>query len=130
MPKHAFSSLLLLLALFLPNFSGAKSKIVLIAGKDSHGTSAHNWGDGVDLLSHALTKESGLNIETAIHIGGWPTDSSIFKNADTVVILSDGGGRHPINKYLKEFDALAEKGVGLVYIQKEGLMNLKQRERR
>ena len=85
MQKHTFSSLLLLVVLFFPNFSGAKSKIVLIAGKDSHGTNAHNWGDGVDLLSHALIKESGLNIETAIHKGGWPTDSSIFKNADTVV---------------------------------------------
>ena len=40
----------------------------------------------------------------------------IFKNAASVVILSDGGGRHPINKILKEFDGLAEKGVGLVCV--------------
>ena len=33
-----------------------------------------------------------------------------------MVILSDGGGRHPINKNLEEFDALAEKGVGLVCV--------------
>ena len=70
----------------------------------------------MDLLSDALTKESGLVIETAIHKGGWPSDPSIFDGAATVVILSDGGGRHPINKYLKEFDALAEKGVGLVCV--------------
>jgi hypothetical protein len=101
MQKHVFFSLSLLITLFLPNFSEAKSKVVLIAGKDSHGTNAHNWGEGVDLLSNALTKESGLNIETAIHKGGWPTDPSIFKNADTVVILSDGGGRHPINQIFK-----------------------------
>ena len=87
MQKHVFFSLSLLITLFLPNFSEAKSKVVLIAGKDSHGTNAHNWGEGVDLLSNALTKESGLNIETVIHKGGWPTDPSIFKNADTVVIL-------------------------------------------
>ena len=116
MQKLTFLLLPLTTMFFLPNFSAAKFKIVLIAGKDSHGTSAHNWGDGVDLLSNALTKESGLDIETAIYKGGWPTDSSIFENADSVVILSDGGGRHPINKYLKEFDALAEKGVGLVCV--------------
>ena len=102
--------------MLIPHFGWAKTKIVLISGRDSHGSSAHNWGDGVDLLSNALTKESGLAIETAIHKGGWPSDPAIFKNAATVVILSDGGGRHPINKYLKEFDALAEKGVGLVCV--------------
>ena len=116
MHKIICSLLLLLTSFFLSDFSWATSKIVLIAGKDSHGTNAHNWGDGVDLLSDALVKQSGLNIQTAIHKGGWPTDASIFKNAATVVILSDGGGRHPINKNLKEFDILAEKGVGLVCV--------------
>ena len=109
-------NLALALLMALPVSGWAKTKVVLIAGRDSHGSSAHNWGDGVDLLSDALTKESGLVIETAIHKGGWPSDPSIFDGAATVVILSDGGGRHPINKYLKEFDALAEKGVGLVCV--------------
>jgi len=116
MQKKTFSLLLLPITVLLSDFSWAKSKIVLIAGKDSHGTSAHNWGDGVDLLSDALVKQSGLDIQTAIHKGGWPTNSSIFNNAATVVILSDGGGRHPINKSLVEFNALAEKGVGLVCV--------------
>ena len=116
MQKNTFLLLLLSVIFFLSDLSFAKTKVVLIAGKDSHGTNAHNWGEGVDLLSNALTKESGLNIETAIHKGGWPTDPSIFKNADTVVILSDGGGRHPINQNLKEFDLLADKGVGLVCV--------------
>ena len=96
-------------ALIQSNTCFAKTKIVLIAGKDSHGSSAHNWGDGVDLLSNALTNQSGLPIETSIFKGGWPTDPSIFNDAASVVVLSDGGGRHPINKHLKEFDALAEK---------------------
>ena len=116
MQKLTFSIFILSITFSICEHSWAKTKIVLIAGKDSHGTSAHNWGDGVDLLSHALTKESALNIETAIHKGGWPTDPSIFNNAASVVILSDGGGRHPINKRLIEFDALAEKGVGLVCV--------------
>ena len=106
------------LALFiaLPFATSAKTKVVLIAGKDSHGSKAHNWGDGVDLLSDALVKESGLDIETAIHKGGWPNDPTIFNDAATVVILADGGGRHPINKHLDAFDSLAKKGVGLVCV--------------
>ena len=94
----------------------AKTKIVLIAGKDSHGAGAHDWGDGIDLLHNALTNESGLALEVAVHKGGWPENPAIFNDAATVAILSDGGGRHPINKYLKQFDQLAEKGVGLVCV--------------
>ena len=91
--KRKLTTLLALLTLLGPFAHSllAKTKIVLIAGRDSHGSSAHNWGDGVDLLSNALVKESGLAIETAIHKGGWPTDPAIFKDAATVVILSDGG---------------------------------------
>ena len=103
---YRFSTLVIL---FLAPLLRGKTEIVLLAGKDSHGSNAHNWGEGVDLLSNALTKESGLNISTRTFKGGWPENSSIFQNAATVVILSDGGGRHPINKHLKEFDTLAEK---------------------
>ena len=115
MPRIS-TRILFALLMALPATGWAKTKVVLIAGRDSHGTNAHNWGDGVDLLSDALTKESGLAIETAIHKGGWPKDASIFDGVATVVILSDGGGRHPINRALEEFDALAEKGVGLVCV--------------
>ena len=83
---------------------------MLIAGKDSHGAGAHDWGDGVDLLHNALANESGLALEVAVHKGGWPENPAIFNDAATVAILSDGGGRHPINKYLQQFDQLAEKG--------------------
>ncbi len=110
---YRFSTLVIL---FLAPLLRGKTEIVLLAGKDSHGSNAHNWGEGVDLLSNALTKESGLDISTRTFKGGWPENSSIFQNAATVVILSDGGGRHPINKHLKEFDTLAEKGVGLVCV--------------
>ena len=116
MHKNIFLVSLLFASFFPLHWSWASTKVVLIAGKDSHGTSAHNWGEGVDLLSDALVNQSGLDIQTVIHKGGWPEDPFLFKNAATVVILSDGGGRHPINKNLEEFDALAEKGVGLVCV--------------
>ena len=52
---YRFSTLVIL---FLAPLLRGKTEIVLLAGKDSHGSNAHNWGEGVDLLSNALTKES------------------------------------------------------------------------
>ena len=70
----------------------------------------------MDLLSNALVKESGLAIETAIHKEGWPSDPAIFQGRRHSGHPLGRGGRHPINKHLKQFDALAEKGVGLVCV--------------
>ena len=61
------------------NGAWVRTKLFLLAGKDSHGTGAHNWGEGVDLLSTALTKESGLNIATRIFKGWLAQNPSILK---------------------------------------------------
>jgi putative membrane-bound dehydrogenase-like protein len=94
----------------------AKKKIVIIGGRDSHGATAHNWGEGTDLLVNALNKESGLNVEAVGYKGGYPKDPSIFKGAATVVILCDGGGRHLLMKHLKEFKKYMDAGTGLVNV--------------
>ena len=47
---HIYLSILSLVILFLAHCFEAKTKITLIAGKDSHGTNAHNWGEGVDFI--------------------------------------------------------------------------------
>ncbi|MEM7392724.1 MAG: NPCBM/NEW2 domain-containing protein, partial [Verrucomicrobiota bacterium] len=107
---------LLACLLSFPVMASAKTKVVLIAGRDSHGAKAHNWGDGVDLLSKALIEESGFEIETSIHKGGWPKENSFFDDAGTVVILADGGGRHPMKGHIKSFSEVMERGVGLVQI--------------
>ncbi len=48
--KSIISTLLLTTSLLVSKVSAGKTKIVLLAGKDSHGANAHNWGEGVDLL--------------------------------------------------------------------------------
>ena len=73
---YRFSTLVIL---FLAPLLRGKTEIVLLAGKDSHGSNAHNWGEGVDLLSNALTKESGLDISTRTFKGGWPENLQFFK---------------------------------------------------
>ena len=94
---------------------GAKKKVVLIAGKKSHGYGAHEHRAGCMLLAEALNN-SGLNIEATVVTEGWPKDASILDDADSIVIYCDGGGRHPYNEHLDELDELAKQGVGMVNI--------------
>lgn len=90
-------------------------KILLIAGKPSHGYGAHEHKAGCMLLAKALN-ESGLPVKAEVVTGGWPKDESVLDDADSIVIYADGGGRHPFNKHLGKIDKLMKKGVGLVCI--------------
>lgn len=91
------------------------AKIVLISGKDSHGSGAHNWGDGVRLLERALNEESKLSVQAEHHIL-WPKDASTLDDAATIVILADGGGGHLILRRLADMGKLMDKGVGIVLV--------------
>lgn len=90
-------------------------KIVFLAGNPSHGFGAHDHQSGCMLLAWLLN-QSGLPVQTEVHLHGWPQDSSVLKDADTIISYTDGGGGHPFNKHLEEVDALAKKGVGTVFI--------------
>lgn len=91
----------------------AKKKVVLIAGKKSHGYGSHEHKAGCMLLAKAL-EESGLPIETKVVTEGWPKDDSILDDADSIVIYADGGGRHPFNKHLDRLQQLSKRGTGIV----------------
>jgi type 1 glutamine amidotransferase len=90
-------------------------KIVLIAGRRSHGYGAHEHKAGCLLLAKALN-ESGLPVKAVVVTDGWPKDTSVLQDADSIVIYADGGGGHPFNRHLGEIDKLMKKGVGLVCI--------------
>ncbi|WP_298869342.1 DUF1080 domain-containing protein [uncultured Gimesia sp.] len=57
---------------------GAKKKVVLIAGKKSHGYGSHEHRAGCILLADALNN-SGLGIEATVVTAGWPQDSSVLQ---------------------------------------------------
>ena len=77
---------------------------------------AHEHRAGNMILARALNR-SGLNVEAVVvpHYG-YPTDTKILENADTVVIFSTGHRGHVLRPHLDEFDALMKKGVGVVMI--------------
>ena len=98
------------------------TRIVLIAGRPSHGPGMHEHRAGSMLLQKALSGYPGVTVE--VFSGGWPTktvdekpvdDHEALDGAAAVFIYADGGSRHPAlqGDRVKVLDGLAAKGVGL-----------------
>lgn len=115
--RHPLFLLGLALALFAAGSSSPaqekKKKIVFVAGGPSHGYGEHEHLGGCLLLAKCLS-ESGLPVEAVVtRDNGWPKDPAVFEGADAIVMYSDGGGGHMVNKHLAEVAPLAQKGVGI-----------------
>ena len=107
--------ILLLLAAIIPAVSHAEDKrIVMIAGKPSHGPGQHEHRAGLLLFQKCLQNVPGIKVE--VYTNDWPADSSVLNGAAAVVIYSDGGGGHPALQadHLQQLEALTKRGTGLV----------------
>ncbi len=77
-------------------------KIVLIAGPiTGHPKDTHEYEKSVVLLKHLLDRAPNLRgLLVEAHFGGWPRDESTLDDADSIVLISDGGDRneesHPL----------------------------------
>lgn len=100
----------------------ADKRLVLIAGRQSHGPGDHEFRAGCLLLQKALSGVRGLSVE--VFTDGWPTkvvdgqrvdDRAPLDRADAILIYADGGRGHPVlqGDRVKIVDELAAKGVGL-----------------
>lgn len=89
-----------------------KKKIVLIAGKESHGYGAHEHKAGSMLLADLLNRHHP-GIHATVYTGGWPSDPTLFDYADAVVMYCDGGQGHMVNDHLEQVDKFAKKGMGV-----------------
>jgi type 1 glutamine amidotransferase len=100
----------------------ADKRIVLLAGRPSHGPGQHEFRAGSLLLQKALTGFPGVKVE--VYTMGWPTktvdgktvdDNTPLENADAILIYADGGRGNPgiQGDRIQLLDALAKKGVGL-----------------
>lgn len=114
---------LVLLALFALPFAAAAAdkKIVLIAGRPSHGPGAHEHRAGCLLFQKCLAGFPGVTV--TVHDGGWPTktvggetvdDNAPLESADAIIIYSDGGGKHPAltGDRLRVLDRQVKRGAG------------------
>jgi type 1 glutamine amidotransferase len=91
-----------------------KAKVVLVAGRPSHGPGDHEFNAGCMLLAKCLNDRD--DVEAVVVKGGWPKDESVFDGAKALVFFMDGGGGHPIIQadHLRTIQTLMDKGVGLV----------------
>lgn len=93
-----------------------EKRIVMIAGKPSHGSGEHEHRAGLLLLQKCLADFPG--VKTEVHTNGWPDDSDVLKGAAAVVIYCDGGSGHPAlqGDRLQLLDAQLKQGAGLALI--------------
>lgn len=93
------------------------AKIVLIAGRPSHGPGEHEHNAGTMLLAKCL-KEGMPGVEPVVVKGGWPEDESVFEDARTIVLYMDGGRGHPAIRpeRLETLRKLMDRGVGLACV--------------
>ena len=96
--------------------SAADKKIVLIAGKASHGPGDHEFRAGCLLLQKCLSGVPGTTVE--VFDNGWPKDNSQLDGAAAVVLYADGGSGHPFfqSDHAQVIDSLARQGVGLGFM--------------
>lgn len=97
----------------LPLSAAPPKKIILIAGKDSHGDGAHEFLAGCQLLKDKLEEALGDQVDVMVVPGGWPKNPNIFDGAAATVIYSDGLGRHPLNGHFDVMDQWVKKGMGV-----------------
>ncbi|MFM8284856.1 MAG: family 16 glycoside hydrolase [Planctomycetaceae bacterium] len=91
-----------------------RKKLVLVAGRASHGPGEHEFRAGAKLLEKCLDA-TGQRLVTVTHTEGWPQDPTAFDNADAIFFFADGGGGHPVlqSNRLGQIDAFAKRGVGI-----------------
>ncbi|MEZ4826366.1 MAG: ThuA domain-containing protein [Bacteroidia bacterium] len=90
----ATTSILIIFSLsfFLSCAGGGDSptKIVILAGKKSHGPGQHEYIKAARLLKAMLDKTPGMDIYTEIHYNGWPEFPKTLDNANLILTISDG----------------------------------------
>src|SRR5579884_1272580 len=89
-------------------------KIVLVAGRASHGPGEHEFFAGCSVLMKLLRETPG--VFPVMARDGWPRDPRTFEGASSVVFYMDGGGGHPIlqKDHREVVQKLIDQGVGFV----------------
>lgn len=95
-------------------YAAAPKSFLFVAGQASHGWDEHEYPAGVEMLAKALN-ESGLNLTTAIQLDGWP-ESGVLDEVDVLVVYCDGNADHVVLGHEAELQALADRGVGLIFL--------------
>jgi type 1 glutamine amidotransferase len=95
-------------------------KIVLIAGKKSHGPGLHEYLKTVRLLKVMLENSPNVKgIKAEVHYNGWPEDPSTLNDADEILFYADGSDFKEeddplfVGDHLKVIEQQMKRGCGL-----------------
>ncbi len=106
------------------------TKIVLVAGRQSHGPGDHEFFAGCAILMKLLQETPG--VYPVMARDGWPKDpDATFKDAKAVVFYMDGGDNHPVlqKDHADAIQKLMDDGVGFVNLHYAVEYPKKSRER-
>lgn len=92
----------------------AENRILMIAGKPSHGYGSHEHYAGLKILEQAVNASTD-RVKVDV-VRGWPENESLVDQADSIVIYCDGGKRHLAIEHLDTLTTKLAKGCGLVCI--------------
>lgn len=103
-------------ALAAPSHGAAepRKKLVMLAGRPSHGPMEHEFNAGILLLKKCL--EHVPNLEVTHYRNGWPDSEKAFEGASGIFLFADGLDSHPFlqNGRLSIVADLMSRGVGLM----------------
>jgi type 1 glutamine amidotransferase len=90
------------------------TKIVLVAGRQSHGPGDHEFFAGTAILMNLLKQTP--NVWPVMVRDGWPKNEKVFEGAAAVVFYMDGRGGHPVvqKDRLQQLQKYIDKGIGWV----------------
>lgn len=90
------------------------AKIVLVAGRRSHGPGDHEFFAGTAILMKMLQQTPG--VFPVMARDGWPKNPKIFDNAKALFFYMDGGGGHPVIQQgrMQLLQPYMDKGAGFV----------------
>ncbi len=88
------------------------TKIVLLAGEPSSKPGQHEYFADCVLMMNWLKQMPGV---WPVLARTWPTNEGILDGAKSIVVLMDGGAKHPLleESRRKKLGDLAEQGIGL-----------------
>lgn len=115
--------LMMLLILIISTATAQTKKIHIIYSKSSHGKDSHNNQEQAKLIKYKLEQSKyakKFEVTLSLH---YPQDESLVKNADLIILSSDGGPKHALavkkdlTRDTTKLDAvLKAKKVGLIVI--------------
>jgi type 1 glutamine amidotransferase len=92
-----------------------RKKVVFLPGPQSHGWSGHAYTADCKLLACILAENMPV-VDPVVIEGGWPGDVRVLEDAAAIVVACDGNNLIGAEGNWKKLDAIAPKGVGIVFI--------------